>query len=288
VPPTVSLPDLNERNGTAPAPVLKGHRYVVWTAICLTGAILVLSMLSPVLSGYSPVEQNLDNRFVPPGSSVHLLGTDDLGRDVWTRLLYGGRIALTVGAGSVGIAIIGGLVFGVAAGIIGGWVEEVLMLIMDAILSFPTILLAITILAMFPGGVISLTVAIGVVFIPVFARLIRSETRAVITEGYYEASRALGSGILRSMSLHLLPNILPRVLVQASITFALAVVIESSLSFLGLGPPPPSPSWGIMLKDARNFLSYAPWLSLIPGAAIGLTVFGFNLLADALSEMFLD
>jgi len=249
--------------------------------------IIILTLLAacaPLAAPHSPTDQELTARFLPPGSSGHLLGTDQFGRDVASRLIYGTRAALLVGAVSVSIALVLGIVAGLAAGLTEGFLDSALMLFMDSLLSFPTILLAITVVAVFGYGLIQVMGAIGVIFSPVFARLVRAETLALKHEGYVESSRALGSGTLKTVSLHIVPNMLPRIIVQCSVTFALSVVIEASLSFLGLGTQPPNPSWGLMLKEARNYLFQAPWLAFYPGLAIGITVFSFNLLGDSLSE----
>lgn len=243
-------------------------------------------MAAPVIAPFDPVDQDLDARFVGPGEAGHPLGTDDFGRDVASRLIYGSRSTLTVGFTAVGIALSLGLVIGLISGLAEGIVDSALMLLMDAVLSFPTVLLAITVVSVFGYGVLQVMMAVGVIFTPVFARLVRAETLAIKREEYVEASRALGSPPLRTVWLHILPNVLPKIIVQASITFALAVVIEASLSFLGLGAQPPEPSWGLMLKDARNYLLRAPWLALYPGIAVALTVLSLNIIADALSERF--
>ena len=248
--------------------------------------LVVSAIAAPLIAPFDPVAQDLDARFVGPGEGGHLLGTDDFGRDVASRLIYGARSTLVVGFTSVGIALALGLVIGLASGLSEGLLDSALMLLMDAILSFPTVLLAITVVSVFGYGVMQVMMAVGVIFTPVFARLVRAETLAVKAEEYVEASRALGSPLRRTISMHILPNVLPKIIVQASITFALAVVIEASLSFLGLGTQPPNPSWGLMLKDARNYLLRAPWLALYPGIAVALTVLSLNIIADALSERF--
>ncbi|MFP4637043.1 MAG: ABC transporter permease [Spirochaetaceae bacterium] len=258
--------------------------------LALSVAYIVLLVFAaigaPAVTRFSPVAQDTTVRFAAPGESGHLLGTDDFGRDVFARLVYGSRATLIVGFTSVGIALILGLLIGLAAGLSEGAADGALMLLMDAVLSFPTVLLAVTVVSVFGYGLVQVMIALGVIFTPVFARLVRAETLAIRREEYVEASRALGSPLLRTIVLHVLPNVLPKIIVQASITFALAVVIEASLSFLGLGTQPPNPSWGLMLKDARNHLLRAPWLALFPGIAVALTVLSLNVIADALSARF--
>jgi peptide/nickel transport system permease protein len=238
---------------------------------------------APLIAPYSPTAQNLEQRFKAP-DHLHFLGTDNFGRDIFSRVIFGSRSALLVGIVAVTIAVIIGTVVGLAAGMAEGYVDNLLMLLMDSLLSFPTILLAITVVSFLGYGLLQVMLAIGVIFSPVFARLVRAETLAIKTEAYVEASRSLGSPIIKTVYKHIIPNLLGKVIVQCSITFALTVVIEASLSYLGLGSQPPAPSWGLMLKDARNYLVLAPWMAIYPGLALALTVLCFNILGDALSE----
>ena len=249
------------------------------------GYVLLLAaagLLAPWVAPDSPTGQNLDQRLQQPGGRF-LLGSDDFGRDIFSRIIYGSRSALLVGAVSVAIAASLGTLVGLLAAHARGPVDNLLMLVMDSLLSFPTILLAITVVSFLGYGLIQVMLAIGVVFSPIFARLVRAEALSIAAEGYVESSRALGSSALKIVFRHIIPNLLGRVVVQISITFALTLVIEASLSFLGLGTQPPNPSWGLMLKDARNYLIQAPWMALYPGLALSFTVLSFNLLGDALS-----
>jgi peptide/nickel transport system permease protein len=239
---------------------------------------------APLVAPFDPTDQDYDARLVSPGEQGRLLGTDDLGRDVFSRIVWGSRAALSVGLISVSIALAIGLIVGLFAGLAGGRLESALMLLMDGVLSFPTILLAITVVTIFGYGLTQVMIAIGVVFSPVFARLVRARTLAIKSEGYVESARALGTPMWRTTVVHIVPNMLPDLIVQCSVTFALAVVIEASLSYLGLGTQPPNPSWGLMLKDARNYLFQAPWLAFYPGAAVAATVLSFNVLGDTLAE----
>ena len=253
-------------------------------SLILIAIIGITAIFAPFVAPHSPTTQNLDLRFQKPGYPGHELGTDNLGRDVLSRILYGSRSALIVGLVSVGIALILGMIFGLLAGLYEGLVGNVIMLLMDSLLSFPTILLAIAVITFLGYGLAQVMVAIGIIFSPVFARVVRAETLAIKAEGFVESSRALGSPLPKTVVLHFLPNMMGKVVVQCAITFALSVVIEASLSFLGLGTQPPNPSWGLMLKDARNYLHNAPWLAIYPGLAIAVTVLSFNLLGDALSD----
>jgi len=248
--------------------------------------ILILgaaAVAAPRIVPYDPVAQNVEERYQPPGAK-HWLGTDNFGRDVFSRIVMGSRSALLVGIVSVTIATAVGMIVGLTAGLAAPAVDQTLMLLMDSLLSFPTILLAITVVSFLGYGLLQVMIAIGVIYSPVFARLVRAETLALRHEGYVEASRALGTPILKIVVRHIVPNLLGRVIVQGSITFALSVVIEASLSYLGLGTQPPTPSWGLMLKDARSYLAQAPWMAFYPGLALAMTVLSFNIVGDALSE----
>ncbi len=240
-------------------------------------------MAAPWIAPHSPTDQNSDERFSPP-DSVHLLGTDNFGRDILSRVIFGSRSALLVGIVAVSIAVLIGSIVGLVAALAGEATDNLLMLLMDSLLSFPTILLAITVVSFLGYGLIQVMLAIGVIFSPVFARLVRAETLVIKTESYVEASRALGTPVIKTVYKHIIPNLLGKVIVQCSITFALTVVIEASLSYLGLGTQPPNPSWGLMLKDARNYLVLAPWMAIYPGLVLALTVLSFNIMGDALSE----
>jgi peptide/nickel transport system permease protein len=241
------------------------------------------AVAAPLIAPYHPTAQNLEQRF-KPSSGAHILGTDNFGRDIFSRVIFGSRSALLVGIVAVSIAVIIGTIVGLTAGLSRGYIDNFLMLLMDSLLSFPTILLAITVVSFLGYGLLQVMLAIGIIFSPVFARLVRAETLAIKTEAYVEASRSLGSPIVKIVYKHILPNLLGKVIVQCSISFALTVVIEASLSYLGLGSQPPDPSWGLMLKDARNYLVQAPWMAIYPGLALALTVLCFNILGDTLSE----
>jgi peptide/nickel transport system permease protein len=261
----------------------KSRKVLFNAAVIFLILLGVAAIAAPLIAPYSPTEQNTDIRFTGP-SFDNILGTDNFGRDVLSRIIFGSRSALIVGLVSVSVAVLIGTVVGLSAGLGSGAADNILMLLMDSILSFPTILLAITVVSFLGYGLVQVMLAIGVIFSPVFARLVRAETLSIKTEGYVEASRALGSGILKIVYKHIIPNLLGKVVVQCSITFAMAVVIEASLSFLGLGTQPPEPSWGLMLKDARNFLYQAPWMAVFPGLVLAFTVLSFNIIGDTLSE----
>lgn len=263
---------------------LRARTVLMGVAIAYIVVLVVTAAAAPLVAPYDPTDQNYQERLLRPGVSAHILGTDDLGRDVFSRIVWGSRSALLVGVVSVSVALVIGLLIGLAAGLAGGRIESALMLLMDGILSFPTILLAIAVVTVFGYGLTQVMVAIGVVFSPVFARLVRARTLVIKGEGYVESARALGTPLWRVTAVHIVPNMLGEIIVQCSVTFALAVVIEASLSYLGLGTQPPSPSWGLMLKDARNYFFEASWLAVYPGLAIATTVLSFNVLGDTLAE----
>lgn len=247
--------------------------------------LAVLAAAAPLVSPYSPTEQFLDRRFHAPGPA-NFLGTDNFGRDILTRIIYGSRSALLVGIVTVSVALLLGGVIGLAAGMGPPALDSALMLLMDSVLSFPTILLAITIVSFMGYGLVQVMLALGIISSPIFARLIRAETLSIKNEGFIEAARALGTPPAKIVFRHIIPNIMSKVIVQCSLTFAQAVVVESSLSFLGVGIQPPSASWGLMLKDARNYLVQAPWMAIYPGLCLALTVLSFNIIGDYLSERF--
>lgn len=252
--------------------------------LLLVGLAFTAALAAPLLSSVSPTAQRLDARFEPPGTSGSPFGTDDLGRDLFARMLYGARVSLGVAAFAVLPALLLGTMLGLIAAFGSRLREELLLLPADAVLSFPTVLLAVAVVAVFSYGIFSVTLSIAIVFTPVYLRLVRAEARALRETEYFQSSRALGSPWLRTLVLHVLPALGPRLVVQTAVLFALAIVIESSLSYLGLGIQPPQPSWGLILRDARNYMTVAPWLSVFPGLAIAATVLGFNLLADSISD----
>jgi peptide/nickel transport system permease protein len=260
------------------------HRNAIFYLSIIFLVILgTAAVAAPLIAPYHPTTQNLEQRF-KPSSRAHILGTDNFGRDIFSRVIFGSRSALLVGIVAVSIAVLIGTIVGLTAALSRAYIDNFLMLLMDSLLSFPTILLAITVVSFLGYGLIQVMLAIGIIFSPVFARLVRAETLVIKTEAYVEASRSLGSPIVKIVYKHILPNLLGKVIVQCSISFALTVVIEASLSYLGLGSQPPEPSWGLMLKDARNYLVQAPWMAIYPGLALALTVLCFNILGDTLSE----
>ena len=253
--------------------------------LILIGLVAIAALVSFVWTPYDPVQADPAARL--QGSSLaHLMGTDRYGRDVFSAMLYGARITLFVGVISVGIAIVIGTPLGILAGIRGGWIEEVIMRASDIALAFPALLLAIMFSAVFGASTLTAMVAIGIATVPGFARVARSGTLQVMTTEYVLAARAASQSRFRIAVRHVLPNIVGMVVVQSSVSFALAVLAEAGLSFLGLGTPPPTPSWGRMLQESQQFLGTHPLLAIIPGIAIAIAVMGFNLLGDGLRDRF--
>jgi peptide/nickel transport system permease protein len=252
--------------------------------LLLVLALLVLALAAPLLAPHDPLAMQAADRFSPP-SARYPLGTDEFGRDLLSRLLYGGRVAFGVGGVSVALATMVGVVLGALAGYLAGWFDNVVMRLMDTLLAFPAILLAIVILAVLGPGVFNAVLAVAIVNVPIFARLARANVLAEKPKEYVEAARAVGAPVRRVIFRTILPNSLATLIVQVTVSFAAAVLLESSLSFLGLGVPLPAPSWGSMLSVGRGYLDDAPWYALAPGLAIMLLVPGVYLLGDGLRDV---
>jgi peptide/nickel transport system permease protein len=245
--------------------------------------VLLGGIFAPLLGGHDPLAQNLRIGSVGP-SAHHFFGTDKLGRDVFTRILYGARVSIAIGFVSVGVAITIGTIVGLFAGYFGGATDNVLMAAMDLMLAFPSIILAIAITTILGPSITNLMIALGIVYVPQYARLARSSTLAVAELEFVEAARALGVTTLRMLGRHILPNIAAPLLVQATLGIATAELEAAGLSYLGLGARPPAPEWGAMLNDARDYWISAPWALIFPGVAITVLVLGFNLLGDGLRD----
>ena len=244
---------------------------------------IVLALLVPWIVPYDPLATSWALVRKPP-SALHWFGTDDLGRDILSRVVFGARASLVAGAISVGIALSIGVPFGLLAGYRGGFIDALISRITDAMLACPFLILAIALAAFLGPSLGNAMIAIGVSTTPVFIRLTRGQTMGVKVEDYVEAARAIGNPPWRIALLHILPNILPALLVQATLSIAAAIIAEAALSFLGLGQQPPTPSWGSMLNSAQRFLTNAPWMALWPGFAIFLVVLSFNLIGDGLRD----
>jgi len=259
------------------------HQRLALTGALLVGFFALLALIGPAIAPFGPTEQFIDDRLQPP-SATYLLGTDEFGRDIYSRLLYGARISFQVGAIAVGIAGTVGIVLGLIAGYAGGWVDNILTLLMDVVFAFPAILLAIAIISLLGNNLTNAMVAIAVVYAPTFMRVVRGATLSVRHTAYVESAVAIGASTPRILAAHVFPNITAPLIVHASLNFAFAVLAEASLAFLGLGNKPPAPSWGSMVSASYGFLQLAPWAAIVPGVAIALAVLGFNLLGDGLRD----
>ena len=245
--------------------------------------LLFVALCAPVLAPHDPMEQNLYARLQPP-SLDHPLGTDDFGRDIFSRMIYGSRISLRIGAASITAALLVGTLLGLWAGYWGGWVDTLIMRCMDLLLAFPSILLAIAIVAVVGPGIDNAIMAVSVVLIPQFARLVRSSVLTVRETAYIEAARALGAGPMRILFFGILPNCTAPIIVQTTLGLGTAILDAAGLSFLGLGAQPPMPEWGAMLAGGRELLFEAPWVMTFPGLAIFIVVLAINLFGDGLRD----
>jgi len=254
----------------------------------LVGFVLVVffiavALLAPVLPIADPAATSWSAVRKPP-SLDYLLGTDEIGRDIFSRMIWGARASLIAGVISVLMAVALGVPFGLLAGYFGGWLDQVISRVTDALLAMPFLIMAVALAAFLGPSLINAMIAIGLAAMPIFVRLTRGQVLSVKTEDYVEGARAVGLTHLAIMLRYILPNVFAPVLVQATLTIATAIILEAALSFLGLGQQPPAPSWGSMLNVAKNFLTQAPWMAWWPGAAIFLVVLGFNLLGDGLRD----
>lgn len=246
--------------------------------------VVLAAALGPLIAPYDPLAQSIRERFQGP-SRTHLLGTDNFGRDTLSRILYGYRTSVLVSLGAVLIATVVGGGLGLLAAYWGGWRDRLIMRVMDVLLAFPIILLAIAVLAVLGPGSLNTGLAIGIVYTPVFARLARGPALTVLSWDYVAAARALGGGAVRVLSKHVAPNIMAPILVQVTLSLSTAILVEASLSFLGLGTQPPTPSLGLMLSESRGTMLLSPWVSVFSGLAILLASFGFNLFGDGLRDL---
>ncbi len=243
--------------------------------------VVFIALTADFIAPYDPNAPQITGVLQPPGGS-HLLGTDHLARDVLSRIIFGARVAMLAGLVSVGFALVAGISVGLAAGYWSGLVDDVLMRLVDSLWSFPTLVLALAIAASLGPGLTNAMIAVGVVFTPAFARLVRAQALSVRERDFVTAARLLGAGPLRIMFVHIWPNVTAPIIVQASLMIAQAIIVEATLSFLGLGTEPPNASWGSMLRQAYQYMDRAPYLSFFPGIAIFLTVLALNFLGDGL------
>ncbi|MCH8187313.1 MAG: ABC transporter permease [Proteobacteria bacterium] len=259
------------------------HRSFVAGGI-LSSALVGIALLSVVWTPHNPIKMNIRGRFADPTWN-HLLGTDQFGRDILSIIMSGAQNSITVGVVAVGIGLFFGVSLGLLASARRGWWEEIIMRMSDFMFAFPAILLAIMLVATIGPGAVNAIVAIGIFSIPVFARLTRGAANAVWAREFVLAARAAGKGRFRITVEHILPNIVSVLVVQTTIQFALAILAEAALSYLGIGSQPPTPSWGRMLSEAQTMIFLNPWLAVYPGLAIAMSVLGLNLLGDGLRDV---
>lgn len=279
-----------EQGGTAGRGVVpvarrrrRGFSLTLATGVVLVGLVVLAALVSLFWTPYDPVAADASQRLLGSSPS-HWFGTDKYGRDIASQLMAGARVTLLVGAVSVGIAVVIGAPLGMLAGMRRGWVEQAVLRCTDLLLAFPALLLAIVFAAVFGAGTVSAMIAIGLGSVPAIARVTRAGTLSVMQQDFVAAARASGRGPFAVAARHVLPNVAGVLLVQCAVTASVAVLAEAALSYLGLGTPPPDPSWGRMLHEMQQFLSLRPLLTVWPGLAIALTVLGLNLLGDGLRD----
>ncbi|MDQ2801954.1 MAG: ABC transporter permease [Pseudomonadota bacterium] len=258
------------------------HRLLVVGGV-LVAIVVLAALFAPVVAPYSPYSLDVATMLRPP-SGTHLLGTDELGRDELSRTIFAARVSVEVALVAVAVGVTGGMAVGIFSAYLGGIADLGLMRFMDLLFSFPAILLAVVLMASLGTSVVNAMIAIGIVFIPGFARLARVATMQVLRQQYVDAARTIGMSDGRILLREILPNVITPVLVEAAVAFSYAVILESALSFLGLGAQPPEPSWGNMINTGRGFMERAPWLGIVPGATLFFCVLGFNLLGDGLRD----
>ncbi len=269
----------------APRRTPRALRHVTFMiGLAITLALVITAAVSVFYTPRDPLEMSIAGRLQGP-TPAHPLGTDQFGRDLLSRIMQGAITSILVGVIAVGIGMVIGVAFGVLSGYFGGWLDETFMRLVDAIQGFPAILSALLLTAVFKPTLTISMVAIGIAFLPVFARLTRASFLEFRDRDFVVAARALGAGDRALIGRHILPNTLPPLIVQATISFPVAILAEAGLSYLGLGTQPPNPSWGLMLKEAQGFLGLNPWYAIFPGGAIALTVLGLNLLGDGLRDV---
>ncbi|WP_028575634.1 ABC transporter permease [Desulfonatronovibrio hydrogenovorans] len=264
---------------------LFSSRYILLTlGLSIVGFMSLAAVFAPLIAPYDPTGINVDAILHPP-SAEYLLGTDNLGRDVFSRLVYGARISLWVGFVAVGISLAIGIVLGLIAGYFGRLVDEVIMRFVDVMLCFPSFFLILAVIAFLEPSLTNIMIVIGLTSWMGVARLVRAETLTLREREFVHAARLCGAGTGRILLVHILPNAMPPVLVSATLGIAAAILTESALSFLGLGVQPPTPSWGNILMEGKDVMGIAPWLSIFPGLSILITVLGYNLLGESIRDI---
>lgn len=261
--------------------LLRNRGAVVGLAIVVL--LILIAIFAPLIAPYDPLKMGAGKRLQPP-SLKYLFGTDEFGRDVFSRILYGSRLTLMVGAIAVGISATAGLIIGMIGGYAGGWLERLLMRGVDVLFSFTEVLIALAAVAILGPTLQNAVIAVGVAAIPFYARITYAQVIVEKNRPYFEAAVSAGAGHLRLIFRHLLINVLPPLIVVATLGISTSILAVAGLSFLGLGAQPPFPEWGLMLALGRDFITRAPWITMIPGIAIAITVLGFNLLGDGVRE----
>ncbi len=262
---------------------LKNKNFLI--GFVIVSLIVIMAVLSFVWTPYDPNKMHIRERLKPP-SMRHILGTDQYGRDIFSRIMVGAVNSIFVGIVSVGIGLLFGLFFGAFAAYSGGWKDEITMRIMDVLYGFPPVLMAILITSILGPGIRNSILAIGIFNIPVFARLTRGSFLSMKERDFVQAARALGDREFVIIAKHIFPNIISPIIVQSATQFAVAILAEAALSYLGLGTQPPNASWGRMLKEAQTYMRLSPWPAIFPGLAIGIAVMGINMLGDGLRDIF--
>ena len=262
----------------------KNKNFLFIIGLIIVATMSIIALLAPYIAPYDPTSLNVDAILQPP-SPGHLLGTDSLGRDVFSRLVYGARVSLWVGFLAVGISACIGIVLGLVAGYFGGIIDEIIMRFVDIMLCFPSFFLILAVIAFLEPNLTNIMIVIGLTSWMGVARLVRAETLTLRQREFVLAAKLSGASLLRILFVHILPNGLAPVLVSATLGVASAILTESALSFLGLGVQPPTPSWGNMLMEGKDVLEIAPWLSIFPGLCILITVLGYNLLGETLRDI---
>ena len=246
--------------------------------------VVMVAVFADVIAPYGYEEQSLQEQYLPPFSENHIFGTDNLGRDIFSRVVYGARLSLSVGIVSVAIAMVAGIIIGIFSGYCGGIVDNILMRLMDILLAIPAILLAICISASLGSGLLNLMIAVGISTVPTYARIARASVMMTKGEDFIEAARATGAGHIRLVIKDISPNIVAPLVVQATLGVAVAIISTAALGFLGLGIQPPQSEWGTMLASTRNYMLSYPYLCVFPGLAIAITILSLNLLGDGLRD----
>lgn len=257
---------------------------LVAAGLVICTVVVVIAIVAPWLAPYDPFAQDFTQRVNPP-SAGHWFGTDEFGRDIFSRVLYGARVTVVTSSAVVLLTVLAGTTLGLISGYVGGFVDSVIMRVMDVLMAFPGILLAIAVMALLGQGIGNLILALGIAYTPAFARVARSAVLSLRHQDFIEAARALGARSPLILVRHVLPNAMAPLLIQMSITFVYAIRAEASLSYLGLGTPPPNPSWGNLLQETQKFMIREPILPFFPGLAIAITILGLNLLGDGLRDV---